>query len=156
MSFLLTIVSLFNRPRRHRAGCAQGGIKPYVTTVPLSQPFHQASCLWQQGICRNCCCLIYIFCNNLAAAAASGLLYILCLFAGIEPTARREAWKWLLGVYPAGSSSAQRQQQRLRQQQQYALLQGQWAAVGPEQARRWGKWRERRSRIDKDVARTDR
>ncbi|WIA09760.1 hypothetical protein OEZ85_009138 [Tetradesmus obliquus] len=76
--------------------------------------------------------------------------------AGIEPTARREAWKWLLGVYPAGSSSAQRQQQRLRQQQQYALLQGQWAAVGPEQARRWGKWRERRSRIDKDVARTDR
>jgi hypothetical protein len=76
--------------------------------------------------------------------------------AGIEPSARKEAWKFLLGVYPPGSTAEQREHQRLQQQQQYALLKGQWAAVGPEQARRWGKWRERRSRIDKDVARTDR
>lgn len=75
---------------------------------------------------------------------------------GAEPSARREVWKFLLGVYPHGSSAASRQQQRQRQAQQYAALRGQWASIGPDQARRWAKWRERRSRIDKDVRRTDR
>ena len=83
-------------------------------------------------------------------------IYFTLSIAGIEPAARCEAWKFLLGVYPQGSSSVDRQQQRLQRQQQYAALTAQWKSIGPDQAKRFAKWRERRTRIDKDVRRTDR
>jgi hypothetical protein len=80
---------------------------------------------------------------------------VLCL-SGIEPAARPEAWKFLLGVYRPGSSSSTRQQEQQQQQQQYLALKAQWQSIGPDQAKRFSKWRDRRSRIDKDVQRTDR
>ncbi len=38
----------------------------------------------------------------------------------------------------------------------YAALRQQWASLTPGQEARFSKWRERRSRVDKDVRRTDR
>jgi len=74
----------------------------------------------------------------------------------MEPDLRREAWKWLLGVYPLNSSSAGRAVLAADQAARYAAIKAQWSNIGDDQARRFGKWRDRRSRIEKDVRRTDR
>jgi len=76
--------------------------------------------------------------------------------SGMEPGVRREAWKYLLGVYPVGSTAAERTALAVRLRKQYDVLRGQWSSIGREQAARFDKWRERCSRIDKDVRRTDR
>jgi hypothetical protein len=70
--------------------------------------------------------------------------------------ALREAWKFLLGVYKPGSTSAERQALMRSRQERYLALRQQWQSITAEQAGKNSKWRERKTRVDKDVRRTDR
>lgn len=77
-------------------------------------------------------------------------------YSGIEPELRREAWKFLLGVYPAGSTALQRKRLMDKNRERYVVLKQQWESINKDQAKRFAKWRERKSRVEKDVRRTDR
>ena len=74
--------------------------------------------------------------------------------SGIDPGARPEAWKFLLGLHSPGETRAERAagvDQRLKQ---YLVLKRQWQSIGEKQAGRFSKWKERKSMVDKDVRRT--
>ncbi|BDA49286.1 TBC1 domain family member 15 [Coccomyxa sp. Obi] len=77
-------------------------------------------------------------------------------YSGCEPEVRREVWKFLLGLYPADSTALERAAILKEKKRRYATIKSQWTSIGPEQAAKWSKWRERRSRVEKDVRRTDR
>ncbi|KAK9918155.1 hypothetical protein WJX75_001762 [Coccomyxa subellipsoidea] len=77
-------------------------------------------------------------------------------YSGCEPEVRREVWKFLLGLYPADSTAAERSAILKEKKRRYATIKSQWTSIGPDQAAKWSKWRERRSRVEKDVRRTDR
>lgn len=74
---------------------------------------------------------------------------------GVEPEARPEAWKLLLGLHAPGSTRAERQAEVERRRQAYQQLRSQWRGMSETQQARCSKWRERRTRIEKDVRRTD-
>ncbi len=59
-------------------------------------------------------------------------------------------------MHAPGATAAQRKAAQAARRQRYGQLKRQWQTIGDDQARRWAKWRERRSRIEKDVRRTDR
>ena len=62
--------------------------------------------------------------------------------AGVEPELRREAWKWLLGVWPAASSAAQRAALAEEQGRRYAALKRQWQSIGDDQVgAAGGRWK---------------
>lgn len=72
------------------------------------------------------------------------------------PCTHREAWKILLGLYKPRSTSAERQALMRSRQERYLALRQQWQSITAEQAGKNSKWRERKTRVDKDVRRTDR
>lgn len=69
---------------------------------------------------------------------------------------RAEIWKYLLGVYPVGASAAARQAIDEENTALYESVLNQWMSIGSEQERHFTAFRERRTAVDKDVARTDR
>lgn len=75
---------------------------------------------------------------------------------GCEPSLRIEVWKILLGYQSFSSTRVEREAVALQKAEEYETLKAQWQTVSNEQAKRFGKYRERRSRVDKDVVRTDR
>ncbi|GIL71169.1 hypothetical protein Vretifemale_1776 [Volvox reticuliferus] len=78
-----------------------------------------------------------------------------CL-SGCAPELRREVWKHLLGMYPCGSTAAQRAETAKKWQDDYRTLRQQWQSMVPAQEARCGSWRCYRAAVDKDVRRTDR
>lgn len=76
--------------------------------------------------------------------------------SGMDPSIRREAWKFLLGLYPLNSSEEERRDLMMRRRKEYQALRMQWESISPSQASRFDPWRERCSRINKDARRTDR
>ena len=56
--------------------------------------------------------------------------------AGVEPSIRREAWKYLLGLYPAGSTSAYRAALAQKRAGEYERIKAQWSSIGDKQAAR--------------------
>eukprot|EP00198_Chlamydomonas_reinhardtii_P003638 XP_001692974.1 RabGAP/TBC protein [Chlamydomonas reinhardtii] len=76
--------------------------------------------------------------------------------SGCEPSLRREVWKWLLGMYPRGSTAAQRAALTQKWAADYLGLRAQWQSRTPAQEARCAAWRGARSAVDKDVRRTDR
>lgn len=77
-------------------------------------------------------------------------------YSGVEAELRREAWKFLLGLHKPDSSAAERRDLVRDRKQSYDVLRRQWTSITEQQASRFGKWKERKSRVDKDVRRTDR
>lgn len=77
-------------------------------------------------------------------------------YSGVEPELRREAWKFLLGLYKADSTASERRQLVRERRTEYETLRRQWTSITEQQASRFAKWQERKSRVDKDVRRTDR
>lgn len=75
-------------------------------------------------------------------------------YGGIEPEARPEAWKFLLGVHSAGVTLAEREEAADQRLKRYITLRRQWKTIGADQEGRNSKWRERKGRVDKDVRRT--
>ena len=51
-------------------------------------------------------------------------------------------WKFLLGVYPAASTTEQRRALRGVKAAEYAQLKQQWQTISRPQAQRFAKWRE--------------
>ena len=51
-------------------------------------------------------------------------------------------WKFLLGVYPADSTTEQRHALCLAKAAEYAQLKQQWQTISRPQAQRFAKWRE--------------
>ena len=58
--------------------------------------------------------------------------------AGVEPEARKEIWKYLLGMYPAGKTAAQRQVLMQSLRQEYEDIKAQWTTISGKQAARCG------------------
>lgn len=75
---------------------------------------------------------------------------------GMEHGIRQEVWKFLLGYYKFDSTYAERQYLSLIKKEEYQILKSQWQSISQTQAKKFSKFRERKSRIEKDVVRTDR
>ncbi|MCO5569513.1 hypothetical protein L7F22_023226 [Adiantum nelumboides] len=77
-------------------------------------------------------------------------------YGGLGHQLRREVWKFLLGYHHYDSTYAEREELCTKQYKEYKLLKAQWQTISAEQAKRFAKFRERKSRVEKDVVRTDR
>ncbi|CAD7701447.1 unnamed protein product [Ostreobium quekettii] len=77
-------------------------------------------------------------------------------YGGVETGLRKEAWKFLLNYYPPESTVTERCETAQKKVEEYKTLKLQWTSISEAQERRFGKWRERKKRVDKDVCRTDR
>ncbi|PYH48150.1 GTPase-activating protein GYP7 [Aspergillus saccharolyticus JOP 1030-1] len=80
---------------------------------------------------------------------------------GLDPNdgVRKEAWLFLLGVYPWDSSRDERQALISSKRDEYIRLKGAWwekMVEGSSTAEEYDWWKEQRNRIEKDVHRTDR
>ncbi|XP_077451908.1 TBC1 domain family member 15 [Stigmatopora argus] len=75
---------------------------------------------------------------------------------GLCHAVRKEAWKFLLGYFPWGSTLEQRKSLQRSKTDDYFRMKLQWKSVSEEQEKRNWRLREYRSLIEKDVERTDR
>lgn len=80
---------------------------------------------------------------------------------GLDPNdgVRKEAWLFLLGVYPWDSDSDDRQALMNSRRDEYIRLKGSWwerMVDGDSTTEQQEWWKEQRNRIEKDVHRTDR
>ncbi|KAL2811806.1 rab-GTPase-TBC domain-containing protein [Aspergillus granulosus] len=80
---------------------------------------------------------------------------------GLDPNdgVRKEAWLYLLGVYPWESNKDERQALMNSRRDEYIRLKGAWwerMVEGDSTADQQEWWKEQRNRIEKDVHRTDR
>ena len=56
--------------------------------------------------------------------------------SGMESTLRREAWPFLLGLYPANSTAADRRKLRIQKSREYEAIKRQWRSISSAQAAR--------------------
>ncbi|KAI5078232.1 hypothetical protein GOP47_0005903 [Adiantum capillus-veneris] len=77
-------------------------------------------------------------------------------YGGLGHRLRREVWKFLLGYHQYDSTYMEREELRTKKYKEYKLLKAQWQTISADQAKRFAKFRERKSRVEKDVVRTDR
>jgi hypothetical protein len=77
-------------------------------------------------------------------------------YGGIDHELRKEAWAILLGYYAYDSTYAEREYLMSTKKSEYETIKSQGQSISPEQAKRFTKFRERKSLIEKDVVRTDR
>ncbi|KAA8643309.1 hypothetical protein EYZ11_000900 [Aspergillus tanneri] len=80
---------------------------------------------------------------------------------GLDPSdgVRKEAWLFLLGVYPWDSTRDERQALMNSKRDEYIRLKGAWWETmieGSSTTEQYDWWKEQRNRIEKDVHRTDR
>ncbi|KAJ5570180.1 GTPase-activating protein GYP7 [Penicillium hispanicum] len=80
---------------------------------------------------------------------------------GLDPNdgARKEAWLFLLGVYPWESTHEERQAIMNSKRDEYIRLKAGWwerLVEGNSTTEEYDHWKEQRNRIEKDVHRTDR
>ncbi|KAM9780156.1 TBC1 domain family member 17 [Neosynchiropus ocellatus] len=75
---------------------------------------------------------------------------------GIQPSLRKEAWKFLLGFYPWNSTSEEREDILRVKTDEYFRMKVQWKSVSEEQEMRNTLLRGYRNLIERDVNRTDR
>jgi len=76
--------------------------------------------------------------------------------SGLCGDVRRDAWRYLLGLHVPGSTPDQRKAAVAQRRARYQGLLKQWQSMSTAQAARFSSWRERVSRVEKDVRRTDR
>jgi len=60
---------------------------------------------------------------------------------------RKEVWKYLLGLYPMGSTAWERGAILHRLCDAYEAVKQQWTSITPQQAANNSKWRERRTQV---------
>ncbi|XP_023730518.2 uncharacterized protein LOC111878244 isoform X2 [Lactuca sativa] len=77
-------------------------------------------------------------------------------YGGVEHSIRKEIWPILLGYYAYDSTYIERQHFMAVKKSEYEIIRNQWQSISPEQAKRFSKFRDRKSLIEKDVVRTDR
>ena len=64
------------------------------------------------------------------------------MLKGIEPSLRREVWKYLLGYFKFDATDIERMESQKTKGDQYEVIKKQWKSFLPEQERHWHKWRE--------------
>ena len=62
-----------------------------------------------------------------------------------------QVWPILTGCFPPDSTAAERSALQASKAAEYRVLLSQWQSISEQQAKRFSKYRERCSRIDKDV-----
>ncbi|KAH7280100.1 hypothetical protein KP509_37G052400 [Ceratopteris richardii] len=77
-------------------------------------------------------------------------------YGGLGHHLRQEVWKFLLGYHQYDSTYVEREERRAHKLKEYRILKAQWQTISDEQAKRFAKFRERKSCVEKDVVRTDR
>ncbi|KAJ3361566.1 GTPase activating protein [Allomyces javanicus] len=79
-------------------------------------------------------------------------------YGGIDPDVRPQVWKFLLGYLPWGSTQEEQEAIVAKKRTEFERLQSTWQALTQDTvpAAVWDEWEDRRSRIVKDVVRTDR
>lgn len=96
------------------------------------------------------------FLDNEGRVVDSKALRKRIFYGGLGHRLRREVWKFLLGYHQYDSTYIEREEHRAKKYKEYRLLKAQWQSISEEQAKRFAKFRERKSRVEKDVVRTDR
>ncbi len=77
-------------------------------------------------------------------------------YGGVAEEIRKDVWKYLLGYYSFESTAEERAKLDKEKREEYYLYKSQWTSITPKQESRYSLYRERQSRVDKDVVRTDR
>ncbi|GFX80597.1 TBC1 domain family member 15 [Trichonephila clavipes] len=75
---------------------------------------------------------------------------------GLMHSVRKEAWKYLLEVYPPDASNKEKAVIQDKNSEAYFNMKLQWKSFTPDQESRFSALRDRKSLIEKDVSRTDR
>ncbi|XP_060530339.1 TBC1 domain family member 15 isoform X2 [Cylas formicarius] len=75
---------------------------------------------------------------------------------GVQPSIRKEVWKFLLDYFPWDSTESQRQKLVIQKSDEYFTMKLQWKSITKIQEENFSDYRERKSLIEKDVNRTDR
>ncbi|KHN87450.1 TBC1 domain family member 15 [Toxocara canis] len=83
-------------------------------------------------------------------------LKVLIFRGGLTPSLRKEAWKYLLGVYDWNKSAADNFALKKKHEEDYFRMKLQWKTISADQESRFSGFSARRAQIDKDVVRTDR
>ena len=55
-------------------------------------------------------------------------------YSGVAADIRKEVWKFLLGLYPAASTAAERADILKQKRLHYGRIKAQWTSIAPEQA----------------------
>uniref|UniRef100_A0A915CGA1 TBC1 domain family member 15 n=2 Tax=Parascaris TaxID=6254 RepID=A0A915CGA1_PARUN len=83
-------------------------------------------------------------------------LKLLIFRGGLTPSLRKEAWKYLLGVYDWKKSDAENSAMKKSHVEDYFRMKLQWKTISEDQESRFAEFADRKALIGKDVARTDR
>ena len=75
---------------------------------------------------------------------------------GIEPSLRREVWKYLLGYFKWDETREECLERQRRLNKEYFQMKLQWLSLSPVQEANFSNFRDRKVQIIKDVLRTDR
>lgn len=75
---------------------------------------------------------------------------------GIQPSIRKEVWKFLLDYYPWDSTSLDRQKLVTQKSEEYYIMKLQWKSMTKTQEENFTDYAQRKNLIEKDVNRTDR
>jgi hypothetical protein len=77
-------------------------------------------------------------------------------YGGASADGRYFVWRYLLGLDKVDMTSKEKEANVNERLKRYKSIKLQWRLISPEQASRFSKWKERKSRVLKDVPRTDR
>lgn len=80
----------------------------------------------------------------------------LIFHGGIEPSLRKDVWKYLLNYYDWNLTAEQCVQLKQRKSQEYFQMKLQWLSMSKAQEKNFSDYRDRKCQIEKDVKRTDR
>lgn len=72
-------------------------------------------------------------------------------YGGVEHSLRKEIWPILLGYYAYDSTYTERQHFMAVKKSEYEVIRNQWQSISPQQAKRFTKFKDRKSLIEKDV-----
>ena len=68
---------------------------------------------------------------------------------GVEPTLRREVWKYLLGYFRFDATDVERMEEQKLKESQYEIMKKQWQSFLPEQVVHFRHWRDNKNLIGK-------
>ena len=60
----------------------------------------------------------------------------------IDPSIRREVWKYLLGYFPFSISDEDRMELQKRKEEEYHVIKRQWQSFTSKQEKNFHRWRE--------------
>ena len=72
---------------------------------------------------------------------------------GVEPTLRREVWKYLLGYFRFDATDVERMEEQKLRESQYEVMKKQWQSFLPEQEAHFRDWRDNRNLVGKFLIR---